>query len=224
MPFLIWCLLQPCPKTWPSKTTSATLSIFWLLHFTRFNGYLHYSVFFINDHNFEPFLCQLFIFFYKSLKVITTLLIWRRQQWWGNPNHDLILIMIESLVMIWFEYKRSDLETWFHMDLISFHVIWFGDLNKSQLSVIWAKEWLLCWCFYCSWVELLISAIVPSLIFAETLTVKPDVHWWHFVHRLESVTVIVIWFVICIQVIWIWFHFMLFDLWFGIMILIFFVK
>ena len=31
--------------------------------------------------------------------------------WWANPNHDLIEIMIESLVMIWFEYKRFDLET-----------------------------------------------------------------------------------------------------------------
>jgi len=45
--------------------------------------------------------------------------------------------MIESLVMIWSEYKKFDLET---CDLISFYVIWFDDLNKSQLSVIWAKE------------------------------------------------------------------------------------
>jgi len=48
--------------------------------------------------------------------------------------------MIESLVMIWFEYKTFDLETWFDLDLISFYVIWFDDLNKSQLSIIWAKE------------------------------------------------------------------------------------
>jgi len=45
--------------------------------------------------------------------------------------------MIESLVMIRFEYKRFDLET---CDLISVYVMSLGDLNKSQISVIWAKE------------------------------------------------------------------------------------
>ena len=114
-------------------------------------------------------------------------------------NHDWItgddLIWVQK---IWFR------NMWFYLDLISFYVIWFGDLNKSQLSVIWAKEWwLLCWCFYSNWVELLILVIVPSLIFAETLTVRPDAHWWHFAHRLQILELLsfgwhrdLIWFVI----------------------------
>jgi len=32
-------------------------------------------------------------------------------QWWANPNHDLIYVMIESQVMIWFECKKYYLET-----------------------------------------------------------------------------------------------------------------
>jgi len=47
--------------------------------------------------------------------------------------------MIESLVMIWVQKIWFE-NKWFDLDLISFYVIWFDDLNKSQLSVIWAKE------------------------------------------------------------------------------------
>jgi len=54
---------------------------------------------------------------------------------WFDLNHDWItdddLIWVQK---IWFG------NMWFDLDLISFYVIWFGDLNKSQLSVIWAKE------------------------------------------------------------------------------------
>ena len=52
---------------------------------------------------------------------------------WFDLNHDRItgddLIWVQK---IWFR------NMWFH--LISVYVIWFGDLNKSQLSVILAKE------------------------------------------------------------------------------------
>jgi len=47
----------------------------------------------------------------------------------GITGNDLIWVQIISLRNMWFD-----------LDLISFYVIWFGDLNKSQLSVIWVKE------------------------------------------------------------------------------------
>jgi len=134
----------------------------------------------------------------------------------SKSRFDLSHDWITGDDFIW--VQKFHLETWFDLDLISFYVIWFGDLNKSQLSVIWAKEpWLLCWCFYCSWIKLLISVIVPSLIFAETLTVRPGVHWWHFVHRLYILELFsfgwhrdLIWFVI-------WYNDLnLFDKWFVI--------
>ena len=102
--------------------------------------------------------------------------------------------MIESLVMIWFEYKRFDWK----------HVIWSG-FDFSLCDLIWWFEqittfsdlgqpiMITCCCFYCSWVKLLISVIVPSLIFAQTLTVRPYVHWWHFAHRLVESGTAVIW-------------------------------
>ena len=54
---------------------------------------------------------------------------------WFDLNHDWItsddLIWVQK---IWFE------NMWFDLDLISFYVNWFRDLNKSQLSIILAKE------------------------------------------------------------------------------------
>jgi len=54
---------------------------------------------------------------------------------WFDLNHDRITgddsIWVQK---IWFG------NMWFDLDLILFYVIWFGDLNKSQLSIIFAKE------------------------------------------------------------------------------------
>jgi len=47
--------------------------------------------------------------------------------------------MIESLVTICFEYKKFDLES-YDLIWIWFYFMWF-DLNKSQVEVIWAKEY-----------------------------------------------------------------------------------
>jgi len=86
---------------------------------------------------------------------------------------------------LWFDLSTCDL-IW-----ISFNVIWFGDLNESQLSIIWPRnnDYFV---GVFTVVELnLISVIVPSLIFAETLTLRPDIHWWHFAYILESGTVVI---------------------------------
>jgi len=95
----------------------------------------------------------------------------------------------------WFDMSTKDL------DLISFYdlIWWFKQITTfSKLG----QGIMCCWCFYCSWVELLISVIVPSLIFADTLAVRPNVHWWHFAHKTIvwnccHLVDIVIWFVIC---------------------------
>ena len=54
---------------------------------------------------------------------------------WFDLNHDRITgddsIWVQK---IWFR-KMS-----FNLDSITFYVIWFGHLNKAQLSVTWAKE------------------------------------------------------------------------------------
>jgi len=51
---------------------------------------------------------------------------------WFDLNHDWItgddLIWV-GLQKIWFG------NMWFDLNLISFYLIWFGDLNKSQLTV-----------------------------------------------------------------------------------------
>jgi len=46
-----------------------------------------------------------------------------------NTDDDFIQVQ-----KIWFG------KMWFDMDLISFRVIWFDDLNKSQLSVSWPRN------------------------------------------------------------------------------------
>jgi len=62
---------------------------------------------------------------------------------WTIYNSDgQIQIMIESFTgddLIWVQ-KIWFRNMWIDLDLIPFYAIWFGDLNKSQLSVIWAKE------------------------------------------------------------------------------------
>jgi len=54
---------------------------------------------------------------------------------WFDLNHD----SITGDDFIWVQNIRFG-NMWFDWDLIAFYVIWFGYLNKSQLSVIWAKE------------------------------------------------------------------------------------
>jgi len=140
---------------------------------------------------------------------------------WFDLNHDWItgddLIWVQK---IWFGNV-----IWFGFDFILCDLIWwFEQIATFSNLDQWIMITLLAF-FTCSLVEPLISVIVPSLIFAETLTVRPDIHWWHFAHRLLSRELLsfgwhrdLVWFVICVQVIWIRFHFMWFDLWFGIMI------
>jgi len=97
----------------------------------------------------------------------------------------------------WFDMSTKDL------DLISFYdlIWWFEQITTfSKLG----QGIMCCWYFYCSWVELLISVIVPSVIFADTLAVRPNVHWWHFAHKT------IVWNCCHLVDIVIWF-----DLWFA---------
>jgi len=112
---------------------------------------------------------------------------------WFDLNHDWItgddLIWVEKIWFgnMWFDFILCDLICWFEQ------ITTFSNFSVMITLLV----------FYCSWVKPLILVIIPSLIFAETLTVRPDVHWWHFAHRLYSLELLsfgwhhdLIWFVI----------------------------
>jgi len=108
-------------------------------------------------------------------------------------------------IMIWF---KSWLNHWWWFDLstknlIWKHVIWFVfDFILCDL-ILWFEQ-ITTFNNLGQGITITLLVFLPCLIFAETLTVRPDVHWWHFAYRLYSLELFsfnwhrdLIWFVIC---------------------------
>jgi len=99
-------------------------------------------------------------------------------QWWQIQ----ITIWFKSWLNHWWWFELST------KDLIWKHVIWFG-FDFILCDLIWWLEYITKFSSLGQGIVITLLAlfliIVPSLIFAETLTVRPAVHWWHFAHSRE---------------------------------------
>ena len=103
--------------------------------------------------------------------IIRTVLCWIV---WHNVQSAAVMGKSKS----WFDLNHDWITG---NDLISVQKIWFGNMwfDKSQLSIIWAKGYrLLCWCFYCSWV----NSTIPNLCRDIDSQARCTVHWLSLIH------------------------------------------